>query len=58
MPEEHKEAREGIMEKNEFRCPRCGQLIRIITVDKTGKEFPFLNPKIKRPIKHEDNSGL
>lgn len=34
------------MKSNEFTCPRCGQLIRIITVDDKGKEITSLNPII------------
>lgn len=36
------------MKSNEFACPRCGQLIRIITVDDKGKEITGFNPIINR----------
>jgi len=29
------------LQPNEFTCPRCGQIIRIITVDDKGKEIKY-----------------
>jgi transcription initiation factor IIE alpha subunit len=36
------------MKPNEFTCPRCGKVIKIITVDEEGNETKYLPVEIDR----------